>query len=277
MCALFHYRRNNIPFFDSLESATIFIRRNITCRNKDALFSDNSGGYAGALFIQYFGSITNKNCTFINNEGYSGAIRALHDVNVMNNESRFIGNQGKWGGAIYLRYHVQCTNINSTFQENLVSESGGAIYGRYDVQVINTGSRFLSNRGGAIYMRDRATCRNTESMYVENSASSRGGAITVRYDADLVNIRSEFISNIAEQGGSLNIGYQATSLNIDCLFQDNFASKSGGVMALWYGVNCTNINCNFTKNKGIQFYYNIPRDSPKSVGSFIHIQLVSIF
>ncbi len=39
-------------------------------------------------------------------------------------------------------------------------------------------------------------------------------------------------------------------INIACSYGDNSCSASGGVMALWHGVNCSITDSNFTHNKG---------------------------
>ena len=126
-----------------------------------------------------------------------------------------------------MRDRVSCMNMDSIFRYNSAS-----LY------------------GGVIYMRYQAICINTDSIYVDNLGSKGGGAIYIRYDIELINTASKFINNTAEQGGSINIGYQATSLTTRCLFQNNFASKAGGAMVLWYGVNFTTFDSNFTQNRG---------------------------
>ena len=86
------------------------------------------------------------------------------------------------------------------------------------------------------------------------------------YGVEIANTKSRFIGNKGHRGGAIYILqrqcasplYQGTTcinsrlINRNCVFVDNYASSSGGVMVLWYGVNCSNINCNFTQNQGMQ-------------------------
>ncbi len=58
-------------------------------------------------------------------------------------------------------------------------------------------------------------------------------------------------NHASDVGGVLALWFGVNCHNINSTFIENFAPAAAGVMALWYGVNCTNVNCNFTGNKGM--------------------------
>ena len=165
------------------------------CLNIDTVFANNSGGYAGALYIHNNGSITNVNCTFRHNDGYTGAMYVRNSADVMNNETRFFSNTGrKLGGSILLYNHVTCENTNSNFQHNSADE-GGVIFGRKDVQIINTQTKFTNNTGqfgGSIILLG-GSCINTKCIFQGNSVSEWGGAIYGGENVEIINIEIDFL------------------------------------------------------------------------------------
>ncbi len=154
MC--FHCRNNHIPFSDGVASGTIYMKKKITCWNIDTLFANNIGGFAGALYMRYNGSITSINCTFLHNHGYTGVMRVIDGVNVTNKATLFLSNTGQYGGAIYMRDWGMCVNTDSHFKDN-TGQYGGSIF--------------------IIFIHDQVSCINTNCSFHHNFASVSGGAI----------------------------------------------------------------------------------------------------
>ncbi len=146
------------------------------------------------------------------------------------------------GGTIDLKGDITSFNIDCIFANNTSEgyEGGGAFNMEYNVSVTTVNCTFMHNKG------------------------ANAGAMHGHYGVEIVNTNSKFMRNHGRQGGAINIGYrQCTSslypgvpchnsrlINTNCIFEDNYASDIGGVMVLWYGVNSSNINCNFTQNQG---------------------------
>ena len=238
--------------------AVFYLTDSCSLTNDGSVFLNNSAKkHAGVLYATHNVTIDNIRCLFQYNTaetGNAGAIYGQYKIEVFNNETRFISNRGEYGGAIYIRDHVMYLNSDSTFQKNLASLHGGAIHCQNDVKVINTQTRFISNKGrlgGAICMRDRGTITNADSIFQDNSAYIDGGAIRARFDVGVMNNATRFINNTAySSGGAFYIKTRGKCENTACLFIKNHAGF-GSVMGLWYGVNCTIIDCNFTQNTGI--------------------------
>ncbi len=119
-------------------------------------------------------------------------------------------------------------------------------------------------------MRYNATVTTLNCIFMYNKADE-GGAMYGRYGVDIVNINGSFISNQGFQGGAIKIArrqctstlYPGTTCinnrltNTNCIFVDNYASDTGGAFGFWHGVNCSNINCNFSQNQGMNISYHL--------------------
>ena len=125
-----------------------------------------------------------------------------HNNVVLKNIKFMNGNNDIGGGAIYFSsYCSYCSIVNSTFTNNIASEScGGAIYYHYcyDCSIIN--STFLNNKatkyhsGGAIYYATVYNCFIANSTFTNNIANS-GGAIYYSDGSDCLIENSTFTNN----------------------------------------------------------------------------------
>ncbi len=205
----------NLPVFN-IASGVIVLMQNLIMIN---------GKYANGGAIFNDGTLTVKNCTFIDDAA--------------------TGNSG--GGAIFNDGSSTLTVNNCTFKDNTVpgGNGGGAIYNAGKATV--TGSTFNASNsyvgcGGAIYNIGKMTVNG--STFTDNTANVDGGAIYNH--AGTLNVANcIFTGNSAPvnfgsgEGGAIfsNLG----NLNVNnCIFTNNNAAYSGGAIFSSMSLNVTN-------------------------------------
>lgn len=149
-----------------------------TILNNDVFQNNNSGGGAGAIYV----------------EGH-----------IEINDSKFFSNQGSGGGAVFIEISSQATISNSVFDGNVSDGPGGAVRNSsMDLQISGTtftGNESTSYDGGAIYSEGSLFVKN--SSFFDNSASAAfGGAISAPYYTSDVD-NSTFVNNSASDGGAM--------------------------------------------------------------------------
>ena len=240
---------NNITFYNTFVDGYNGKAHDITISN--CIFCNNINDSSTSTLSLWGNNGLLINSTFINNKGNAASWRGdnviIINSNFFNNSgcglyrmgangrvinSRFINNTGWRGGALYLdcKYHII---YNSTFINNIATESGGAIYSfRQGCQIHN--STFINNSadyvGGCLYM-DGGLVNN--SIFINNSGLGHGGAIYYESSGDIIN--STFINNSAYfkdkhsgYGGAIYFYFYGT-VN-DSLFVNNSAYYSGGAI-----------------------------------------------
>jgi predicted outer membrane repeat protein len=195
--------------------------------------SVNGGRFSGnatAIESISYTTLQVSGATFTDNSGgWGGAISGTDSVSVTN--STFTRNSAERGGAVYVQFgHQKITNCH--FSGNTATDAGGALYD--DGNVTMTGTSFTANRapvGGAVTVYDGvyASLDVTRSAFIANAAQT-GGAI-YNYDG-LTATDSVFTANRATQGGAVDQDWYAT-LTGD-LFTRNTATASGGAMYAGY-------------------------------------------
>jgi predicted outer membrane repeat protein len=193
--------------------------------------SVSGGRFSGnATAIESFSYTTLQvsGATFTDNSGgWGGAISGTDSVSVTN--STFTRNSAELGGAVYVQFgHQQIANCH--FSGNTATEAGGALYD--DGNVTMTGTSFTANRapvGGAVSVYDGvyASLDVTRSAFVANAAQI-GGAI-YNYDG-LTATDSVFTANHATQGGAIDQDWYAT-LTGDILTRNTATASGGGLYA----------------------------------------------
>lgn len=128
--------------------------------------------------IENIGGLDVNGCTFAKNK--EGAIWNQRVATVTN--SKFMGNTAVNGGAISNVGEVALTVTNSTFTNNIATESGGALYSIYDSVLTVSSCTFNNNTanamGGAIYSgEDIMALKVTGCNFKNNTAKGEGGAI----------------------------------------------------------------------------------------------------
>lgn len=153
----------------------------------------------------------------------------------------------------------ECIIENSSFNENVASNSGGVIF--------NTGSNskcnnceFIGNSsnkfGGVIY--NNTVRKNEKNKDVdllisnckfEGNSSDGGGSIANEHKGNLKIENSEFIKNNADYGGAI-FNDNKGILNIEsCIFRKNNANFGGAIGNLDDGVSLFVEDCVFIENK----------------------------
>jgi predicted outer membrane repeat protein len=185
-------------------------------------------GNATAIESFSYTTLQVSGATFTDNSGgWGGAISGTDSVSVTN--STFTRNSAERGGAVYVQFgHQEITNCH--FSGNTATEAGGALYD--DGNVTMTGTSFSANRapvGGAISVYDGvyASLDVTRSAFVANAAQT-GGAI-YNYDG-LTATDSVFTANHATQGGAIDQDWYAT-LTGDLLTRNTATASGGGLYA----------------------------------------------
>lgn len=98
----------------------------------ESVFSNNTAKYiAGAIFIEFYGSIVNS--TFVNNNAEKGGALSVDDGEIVN--STFYDNYAKIsGGSLYVTDYSNI--INCTFKENIAGDGSNNI-ASYDVDSVS--------------------------------------------------------------------------------------------------------------------------------------------
>ena len=204
-------------------------------------FTNNNGGYGGAVTFVRYGNITN--CNFVNNKATSSAGGAIHfsyGCNMAN--CNFVNNSAvTYGGAVHLRgdFNGVGTITNCNFTDNVANNNGGAV----NFESGSTGTveycNFNSNSaydGGAVIGSFTAS----NSVFTSNKATNDGGAM---YGGSAS--KCNFTNNTALDGGAIHFSsFYSTAEN--CNFINNSAISSGG--AIDAGSYSIVENCNFTDN-----------------------------
>ena len=143
------------------------------------------------------------------------------------------------------------------------SSSRGTIYLNLDITSLNTDCLFANNTaggGGAFSMGNSVSLMTLNCTFIYNKAIGGGAMLG---GTEIVNTNSRFIGNEGGFGGAIYIYRQCTPglliyqcissrlININCTFLNNYATYRGGAIAVMNGANCSNINCNFTQNRGM--------------------------
>lgn len=205
--------------------------KNITLKNITLKNGFADGG--GAIYIGDKGSLSIKDCTFINNIS-------------------------KMGGAIINWGEVKLENVD--FITNTAEREGGAINNQNGGKISCIDCSFKQNKaleiGGAITNFESMTI--TESTFEKNASNKNGGAILNTANGNLDISKTNFIKNTASgEGGALNNNSSSSNLKVnECKFIDNRSDKVGGAIINWGNSNIQNseFRGNFSKIKGHDIY-----------------------
>jgi predicted outer membrane repeat protein len=146
----------------------------------DCTFSNNYGGYGGAIFAS-FSSITATRCLFVGNnslvgDGDGGAICTFNSQLTLTS-CEFTRNRARRGSGGALSIDGKAYISLCKFYGNSAYLSGGAIASSADLEVVD--SAFVGNvaqsTGGAI---DGSFFSVRRSTFTQNRSSNRGGAIS---------------------------------------------------------------------------------------------------
>ena len=212
---------------------------------KNCLFKDNVAK-SRTNFELSGKNVQIKNCSFVNNSANSGgAICIKYAVNCHVNNCSFINNSGKYyGGAVDWNGDggllSDCLFINNTIS----SLWGGAIAWSGNEGMLSNCSFYnnsaISHNGGAIYWNGEDGSIK-DSLFENNYALFYGSAILASSDESII-INCFFVNNSAKYGSICVSGDQCIVEN--CSFKNNSASEKGGAI-YWSGNNGSLLNCSF--------------------------------
>lgn len=236
-----------------------------------------SSGDGGVVSVS--GAFIAKNAEFIGNEA-SGSGGALYLYRSENDEITRLqhltnctlkGNRAKSGGAVYItsdaakKYSkgAKVTVTNNLFEGNAASGEAGAIYVINKSKVDLTNNIFSSNtagsHGGALSIRSAYVTVNGD-QFINNSSDSNGGAMYLSYSSAMdinthVTVNNAVYKNNSGVYGGVfymtrrAIEDNAVLLNVkNTTFEQNKASKDGGVGLLTAGAKSYFTNVSFVKN-----------------------------
>jgi predicted outer membrane repeat protein len=239
-------------------------------------FSNNAGGFAGALYINNASDVAVTGTTFKNNKaaasgGVGGAVfldgsKIESYVTFTNcNFSRNFAHDG--GGAISIK-GAMSTYLDSLFEGNSGTR-GGALYS--DSTMIVDSCMFHSNTaqvvkfdgdpayfapvGGAIFNDQGDNSRIARSSFIKNTAAANGGAIKAAAVNNYSIVECCFTSNYAGgYGGGVSVESESSGVTIeDTNLTRNAAQTHGG--GLYFSPSNTFISIiysMFSQNKAIE-------------------------
>lgn len=237
----------NLTFRNSKGGAVEINRESIF---NDCIFTHNSGGEGGSVYINTSAVGIFDNCTFISNSAiFGGAV--YNRGNGFFNNCTFTKNSvhndymtKSAGGAVFVHFNGNSRFDNCTFTDNLAGSVGGAVHlaGKGDFSNCTFTSNLATEEGGAVVVNSSGSF--TRCTFTNNSATQEGGAVVVNDRGSFTN--SIFVNNRAENGGAV----YAKPFNIgtftNCTFYGNNAKKEGG--ALYAKFKGKIINSIFYKN-----------------------------
>ncbi len=221
----------------------------------NTMFSNNSSGIGGALYIDSMGYTKNfSGLTFQDNSAstYGGALYLYGTSNLSLTGALFDGNTAtQYGGAIK-SIDSNLTINTSEFKSNSVSDAdGGAIFFESTTAgalVINGGSLHDNSttstiagygKGGAIYSATSSITLNGVSMY-NNTATGSGAALYSSFTGQTVMILASNIysNSSSKSGGALYIENGSTTIQGSTFSGNSASAGTGGI----YIQNNTNVN-----------------------------------
>ena len=275
----------NIVFINGATTGgAVYINQNCyNIRFEGCTFRANSATSGSAIYIDSgCRNIIFDGCTFTNNQATSsgGAIYATgSEINIdgctfTGNSIQNNANDARAGGAIYINAATQVTITDSTFENNMISNtntggnsraSGGAIALAGNSQKVNiVGNTFTNNKvtggaanqenrvGGAIYVVGGMDYLLIDDCtFTQNTANRDGGA--VMFSGDVSNIHfvdSTFSDNSATYGGALMFNNNVVDSDvIGCTFTHNTATgDEGGAIDYYNNVHNLTIASTFINN-----------------------------
>jgi len=222
----------------------VFYTSNVLSIDKDTLFSGNTAGTGGALYVNakaltLGNAVFDQNVSTVNNTGNGGGAIFVNTSGSLNiNGATLSQNHAYYGGGIAAN---GTTVITGTLFDRNTATNGGAIYGRQNTTSV-FGATFsgnsTSNGGGAIAVHSSGylhfsvaaseTCR---TLFVDN-ISQNGGAIFNDSINEFAISGADFRKNYAtSEGGALfvkNAAAQTVLSNVD--FSGNTAAVNGGAI-----------------------------------------------
>ncbi|MGH7178120.1 MAG: choice-of-anchor Q domain-containing protein, partial [Tepidisphaeraceae bacterium] len=228
-------------------------------------FTENSGYYAGAIYNEYYGTLSVTNSLFDGNTAvYQGAgIHNNSNGTLTVTDCIFSGNNAAEGGGIY-NYQGTLDVSRCTFDDKGVASQGGAIYSAYGItNVIDStiSNCTAASQGGGIYAYS-GTLSISGTTLNDNIAASQGGAIYVYYAT--VTVTNSTISgntgfsHFGGGGGGIFNQYGYLTVN-NSTIAGNSAYKGGGVY---------NNFGSLSVNNSIVSLNTSPGGSPQVFGSF---------
>lgn len=201
---------------------------------KDNTYTENAGGYGGAVYVSPVSTATIENVTFTDNTstGNAGALYVAADRLTSSNLD-FTGNTAAGnGGALYATAVELNVDSQWTFSGNTAGGHGGAIYLVYKTNADNTRTGAVLNAtdvtfdgntamaGGAVSARSACTVNMNGTILTNNTVSGfvdDGKEDTVDNDGD------------GEGGGAVYVGYGTLNMT-NVTATGNTASDFGGVV-----------------------------------------------
>ena len=203
--------------------------------------SDNTAGFAGAVFISDQATLTTLATNFTNNTSVGtnaggGAIvnmgrATLRGGNITLNDAT--GNNGD-GGAINNQDTMALTNVNVSNNTVTSSGDGGGIWNSGTLTLTNStvaGNQGSANGGGIL---NTGTLDLTASTISGNTALASGGGINNTGTLNMVNSTisgNQISSGVSAGGGILNGPFgTATATAVNCTIAFNTAGRGGGIL-----------------------------------------------
>ena len=198
-------------------------QRNIATKNGGVFMMINS---ALSIYQSFF--------TFNQANNSGGILCAISDGTIIISESNFTENTAFTGGAL-AGYNISQLLVikESYFGNNEAVLHGGAIYmisGSLEIMISD--SVFSNNVagifGGAIYP-PRAVVNINSTLFINNSGNVGGAVSTDVINTTIAFKNCSFWENYAINGGVIHSGAKCSITVFNSTFQNNFASKNGGV------------------------------------------------
>ena len=234
-----------------------------TIRGGNANGSGLEGQGRGGGIYNPDGSLTVKNCTFVDNSAFIGGGISNFFGMVSISDCTFINNVAHNGGGMHNDNSIsQITRCN--FHSNVAyhqdaeeNPTGGGMCNSDSTPII-TDCEFIGNSvqadyhgggDGAGMFCTGSTVMVTGCLFRENSARCYGGGMTHWGGGQSVISNCRFENNTApDEGGAMDI-YMSNPRIEDCLFDENRADISGGGVNIYRETSPVFDRCVFIDNK----------------------------
>jgi hypothetical protein len=222
---------NNIGDGSSSSGGAIMSAGGKNIEIKDSIFTNNTAGYGGAIYISSRDTATMINNTFENNRAYKygGAVANYGKSDV--SDSKFMSNEATFSGALYNNGTIMLDNsILTGNQATHENGTGGGLLNNRVCAITKTNfiANFANNSGGAVFSSS-SDLNVDDCDFNNNVARVDGGGINVNGDNSRIT-NSTFESNIANNsGGGISVNGFGTVLDDLSIYYNNATVSGGGI------------------------------------------------